>query len=139
MPPGYTYPQYVGQYFVPILDQDVIDKETQDMTLLIFEVPEDVNTVTVDVDEGEWRLSVVQFTSTGTVDTSGIFLMQPNDGPVHNNGGQTVFDVSQFPRNPDSGSVRLVAANVGIHDYEGLNNFCGAEPIMTGRLSIFPS
>jgi len=90
--------------------------------------------VTVDVAEGEWRLSVVQFTSDGT--PVGQFII---DGPHANNGGQTVFDISQFPRDPESGSVRLVCANVGIHDYEGLNNWCGAAPIYTGRISILRS
>jgi len=117
--------------FIPLLDQDVIDIETQDMTMLLFQVPKGVNTVTVDVAEGEWRLSVLQFTSDGT--PVGQFII---DGPHANSGGQTVFDMSQFI---GTGYVRLVCANVGIHDYGGLNNWCGLAPIMTGKISILRS
>lgn len=117
--------------FVPLLDQDVIDRQVEDMTMLIYQIPQGVNAVTVDVQEGEWRLSVLQFNSDGT--PQGQFLI---DGPYENNGGQTVFDISQFT---GDGYIRLVAAHVSMHNYGGLSNWCQDAPILTGKISILRS
>lgn len=128
--PGYTFPQYTGQTFVPVLDQDIVDYPMQDMTMLIFEVPSDVSSVTVDV-TGEWRVSAVQFNSDGT--PVGEFIMYPADNvPAVVVNGQTVVDLSSFT---GTGPVRLVCAHVSMPTYQGLASFCG-EGEYTGTISI---
>lgn len=126
LPEGYAFPQYDGQTFIPTLDQDIDQYPMQDMTMLIFEVPQGTNFVDIHV-TGQWRLAMVQFTSDDT--PVGDFQML---GQFVNNGGQTLFDVSELT---GTGPIRLVCAHVSMPTYQGLSSFCG-EGEFTGTISI---
>lgn len=122
---------YAGQTFIPTLTLTDVSHQVQDMCMIVYQIPKPRTQVTVNVQLGEWRISVIQFTSDNT--PVGIFKI---DGPHVNNGGSTVINLAQFT---DAGYIRLVCAHVSINDYGGLNNFYQASPHLTGKIAISSS
>lgn len=120
---------YVGQTFFPTLSDLAVTKEVKDMSLLIYNLPTDTTQVSVEAQQGEWRLAVVYFESDGT--PAGIFQI---DGPhVVNPGDTQVFDVTVFPSNK---MAKLVCANVTITDGGTVDaNFFAPAP-NSGKIKI---
>jgi hypothetical protein len=99
------------------------------MSLLIYNIPTNTTQVSVEVQQGEWRLAVVYFESDGT--PAGIFQI---DGPHAVAPVNTqVFDISLFPSNK---MCKLVCANVTITDAGTTQaNFFSPAPI-SGKVKI---
>ena len=99
---------YAGQTFIPTLPANTT-RSIKNLTSLSYTVPNNTNKITITISKGEWRLTLLQFTSDGT--PVGNFIM---DGPHTIVGtGEHVFDVANHaPAFTSEGSIRLVCSNV---------------------------
>ncbi len=111
--PNYEVGQAVGQTFTQTLPNSYSNVLNQ-MYTVSFNVPHDRTNITVNITSGEWRITLLQFTSDGT--PVGSFII---DGPHTVNSGETkVFnfnrpgDVLQFT---STGNIRLVCAHVSLN------------------------
>lgn len=112
IPANYGTAAYTGETFVRTLPETFTDS-IPNLKTLSFNVPHDANnvpsTITVTITAGEWRLTVVQFTSDGTEVGSWI-----QDGPHTAFAGDVVvFDIANREEEfTTEGNIRLVCANV---------------------------
>lgn len=123
---------FTGETFVRTLPSP-FNANVRDLRTLSFNVPHSTNTVTVTITAGEWRITLLQFTSDGT--QIGSFIQ---DGPHTIVGaGVHVFNiVGHVPAFTPSGNIRLVCANVS---FSGtglvLSDYFQSAPL-TGTINI---
>jgi hypothetical protein len=99
---------YTGQTVVRTLPSN-FSANVKNLMTLSFNVPKNLSTVTVTVTAGEWRITLLQFTSDGT--PVGSFIL---DGPhAILNAGVHVFNIAtHVPAFTPTGNIRLVCCNV---------------------------
>ena len=103
IPPNYFI--YGGETFIRTLPS-AFSQDLDALTAVTFTVPQETNTITIET-EGEWRVTLVQFTSDGTSVGSWV-----QDGPHEIVGvGSHVFDLSDIPLS-NSDIIRLICTNV---------------------------
>lgn len=122
----------IGESVIPKLPTSVT-KNVKNLMTVSYTVPNNTNQVTITITKGEWRLTLLQFTSDGT--PVGNFII---DGPhtiVEN--GVHVFNVaSHVPAFTAQGSIRLVCSNVSFSGTGTvLSDYFSNEP-NTGTIKI---
>lgn len=129
----YDYPAGTKKAYYPQLVQQQ-SIQSEDMRMFLYEVPENATFINLNVVNGDWRVSVVNFVSDGTA--AGQFDQLPSVGQASSlSDGQSIqYDLTQLNR-PVGGSTRLVVANVGLNDQGGLSNAYDHGAI-TGQISI---
>lgn len=121
-----------GEEFITPLPAEVT-KSLEAFKSLVYAVPEETESITVTSTDGEWAVSLVQFTSDGTsVGTfvqSGPFTLYPGDDHV--------FDVGSLGFTPD-GIIKLVCSQLSTIVSGDLNDYYSNEPV-AGTIKIVSS
>jgi hypothetical protein len=130
---------YTGQTFVRTLTGPIVGNVKNLMTLS-FNVPHNTKSIKIDVASGEWRLTIVQFTSDGT--SVGSWIQDGSYTVL--GGGSYTFDIAtHVPSYTPTGNIRLVCANVNFPDAASnpgthLADYFSPEP-NTGSITITPT
>lgn len=107
IPANYRTP-YTGETFIRTLPSSFSSDATS-LQSFSFNVPHETNNISVNIAQGEWRITLLQYTSDGTME--GSFIV---DGPHTLKDGQSInFNVAAHnPAFTSNGNIRLVCANV---------------------------
>ena len=116
----------------PVSEFDVI---TTDMTNYSYYIEKTLNTIDINVHAGEWKFSLIQFTSDGT--QSGQFII---DGPHYVNATDSSinvhFDISgHVPAFTPDGNIYLICSCISLTNQPGLAVYLGY-PLESGWLTI---
>ncbi len=112
IPASYNTP-YTGETFIPTLPEH-FEADAFALSTYAFNVTKPSEggpeTITVTVPEGEWRVTLVQFTSDGT--SVGSFIADGSHTLVAGSNDTITFDVANHsPAFSDSGNIRLICVN----------------------------
>ena len=132
--PDYTkkFPFTFGDSMVPTLTGPY-ETSAWDMTMLAFSILPQTTSIDIEVLAGEWRITLMQFTSDDTA--AGEFII---DGPTAiDSSGTLSFDIGSYGFSPYA-PIRLVCTHVSITDQGILENHSGAIPD-SGYIIINPN
>jgi hypothetical protein len=125
-------PFMAGETFMRTLPANAIIN-TVDLTNYSFSVPPSTGFININVTKGQWKFSLLQFTSDGT--SVGNFII---DGPyyIENAGTLKLPVASRVPSFTAEGIIYLVCSCVSVTDLGGLENYLGTA-VQSGSLNLF--